>query len=63
MYDAQKAAKILLEYTRYKGYGYVYIELHKHSCLGVRVVGDFSNDNRDGFLNRLKERKYRLEYN
>lgn len=45
------------------GKSYKHIELRKNSCLGVRVTGDFSNDNRSGVLNRLKERKYRLEHN
>ena len=45
------------------GKSYKHIELRKNSCLGVRVTGDFSNDNRGGVLNRLKERKYRLEHN
>ena len=45
------------------GKSYKHIELRKNSCLGVRVAGDFSNDNRGGVLNRLEERKYRLEHN
>ena len=45
------------------GKSYKHIELRKNSCLGVRVAGDFSNDNRGGVLNRLKERKYRVEHN